>query len=414
MESLEPGIGLIRCKSWKAALAIAFSAMFFSPPMYLCGQSVATAHSRPSQAKTGHHSAPKAGGWTFLVSGDSRNCGDVVMPAIAAQGTRYAPLFYWHLGDLRAIYKIDEDIAAAGDFLPPEDDGNGLVNCGAYEKDAWPDFIEHQIGPFGAMPFYVGIGNHERTAPKNEDQFTAQFADWLDSPVLRQQRLKDDPWDHLLKPYYHWRQGGVDFLYLDNASDSFSSDQMTWFEHVLSLAAKDSTTHSLVVGMHEALPGSLASDHSMGSKQNEPESAASGTHVYQALLAFREQTHKPVYVLASHSHFYMDGIFDRLPENQRLPGWIVGTAGAIRYKLPEGAPSTAKTDVYGYLLGKVAADGKITFEFKKVSQSDVPDNLLSRYPTSFIAWCFAHNSQNVDPDTKDTNRCAPPESTQTK
>ncbi len=53
------------------------------------------------------------GSWRFIVSGDSRNCGDIVMPAIAAHSTRFAPSFYWHLGDLRAIYAIDEDIAFA-------------------------------------------------------------------------------------------------------------------------------------------------------------------------------------------------------------------------------------------------------------------------------------------------------------
>ena len=31
--------------------------------------------------------------------------------AIAAQSSLFTPSFYWHLGDLRAIYKIDEDIA---------------------------------------------------------------------------------------------------------------------------------------------------------------------------------------------------------------------------------------------------------------------------------------------------------------
>src|SRR5208283_5369019 len=61
------------------------------------------------------------GSWRFIVSGDSRNCGDIVMPAIAAQSARFKPSFYWHLGDLRAVYKIDEDMAFAatnnGQFL---------------------------------------------------------------------------------------------------------------------------------------------------------------------------------------------------------------------------------------------------------------------------------------------------------
>ena len=49
--------------------------------------------------------------WRFIVSGDSRNCGDLVMPAIAADAAQYHPAFYWHLGDLRAIYEMDEDYA---------------------------------------------------------------------------------------------------------------------------------------------------------------------------------------------------------------------------------------------------------------------------------------------------------------
>jgi len=33
------------------------------------------------------------GTWRFIVSGDSRNCGDVVMPAIAAHSLRSTPSF---------------------------------------------------------------------------------------------------------------------------------------------------------------------------------------------------------------------------------------------------------------------------------------------------------------------------------
>jgi hypothetical protein len=40
----------------------------------------------------------------FAVSGDSRNCGDIAMPAIAAGVRKDGAQFYWHLGDYRAIY----------------------------------------------------------------------------------------------------------------------------------------------------------------------------------------------------------------------------------------------------------------------------------------------------------------------
>jgi len=39
--------------------------------------------------------------WNFVVAGDSRNCGDLVMPAIARQAKADGAEFYWHLGDFR-------------------------------------------------------------------------------------------------------------------------------------------------------------------------------------------------------------------------------------------------------------------------------------------------------------------------
>src|SRR6266481_7779973 len=48
--------------------------------------------------------------WRFLASGDSRNCGDVVMPAIAETAKKYQAAFYWHLGDIRWTSSFDEDL----------------------------------------------------------------------------------------------------------------------------------------------------------------------------------------------------------------------------------------------------------------------------------------------------------------
>jgi hypothetical protein len=55
---------------------------------------------------------PDNGEWHFVVSGESRNCGDLIMPAIAKGSFRDQAPFYWHLGDFRAIYEYDEDILA--------------------------------------------------------------------------------------------------------------------------------------------------------------------------------------------------------------------------------------------------------------------------------------------------------------
>jgi hypothetical protein len=352
----------------------------------------ATAQTAASPEHKGTPDPLPAGSWRFIVSGDSRNCGDIVMPAIAAHSAQFAPAFYWHLGDLRAIYKIDEDIAFSN-----ANQGRDLT-CETYHKLAWSDFITNQIGSFGSLPFYVGIGNHELILPKNEDAFQKQFADWLDQPTLRRQRELDKESAHP-EPYYHWVQNGVDFINLDNASDCFSQEQLAWFRRRLTNAKSDASIKSVVVGMHEALPDSFGNDHSMGDKKEEPDSIVSGRDAYKALADLSKD--KPVYVLASHSHFFMENIFSTpaLTANGAHPlsGWIVGTAGAVRYKLPPvlpAKPAISQTDIYGYLLGTVDAEGKIQFSYEQIHEPDVPQNVWERYPAKSVLWCFDHNSQN--------------------
>jgi len=45
----------------------------------------------------------------------------------------------------------------------------------------------------------VGIGNHEVIPPKTEQKFTAQFSDWLTTPVLLEQRRQDGDKDQALR-----------------------------------------------------------------------------------------------------------------------------------------------------------------------------------------------------------------------
>jgi hypothetical protein len=97
----------------------------------------------------------------------------------------------------------------------------------------------------------------------------------------------------------------------------------------LTKAKTNDSVLSVVVGIHEALPDSTANSHAMCDDPKRVDSCTSGRRVYHALLGL--QGKKPVYLLASHSHFYMSGVFDNHPPEERLPGWIVGTAGAIRY-----------------------------------------------------------------------------------
>jgi hypothetical protein len=341
------------------------------------------------------NSKEAAASWNFAVSGDSRNCGDVVMPAIAADAIKHDVAFYWHLGDLRAIYGPDQDYIeqATRDGRP--------TNLGDYEKHAWDDFIEHQIKPWGDVPFYLGIGNHEVVSPKSRAAFMQKFGDYLERPDLREQRGKDDPKPRF-STYYHWMKGGVDFVYMDNATlDQFDAAQMKWVDGVLDRDAKDNSVRTVVVGMHKALPESISINHSMNESHAGTES---GRQVYQMLLKLQNENHKTVYLLASHSHFFMDGTFntDYWKSNGGvLPGWIVGTAGAERYPLPRSAgdAKAAKTNVYGYLMATVNPSGEppgtIKFKFEELKENDIPQDVLQRFTPRFVHECFADNRRNM-------------------
>jgi hypothetical protein len=73
----------------------------------------------------------------------------------------------------------------------------------------------------------------------------------------------------------------------------------------------------------------------------------------------------------------------------------VGTAGAVRYPLPPNATDArvSLVNVYGSLLATVHTDGEINFEFQKLSESDIPNAVSSRFGKDFVHWCFAENSR---------------------
>lgn len=328
--------------------------------------------------------AADSGPWTFAVSGDSRDCGDVVMPCIAAGARAHGASFYWHLGDFRHISDFDPDMLHNPDH-------RGLTIEG-YLSAAWDDFIARQVAPFGDLPVFLGIGNHELTNGRTRAEFIPQFADWLNAPVLRAQRLQDDPADHRLKTYFHWIQRGVDFINMDNASpEQFDRAQVAWLERILAKDTADPSITTVVVGMHEALPESLSRAHSMN---QSPAGEASGHKVYADLVALRPR--KKVYVLTSHSHFYMANIYNTVywrAHGGVLPGWIAGTAGAQRRPLPEPAAQAdeALEHTYGYLLATVQPNGEIRFAFQKIEEKDVPADVTQRFGADFVHWAFQEN-----------------------
>jgi len=328
----------------------------------------------------------------FAVSGDSRNCGDVVMPAIAAGARQAGANFYWHLGDMRAIFTFDEDMVPPAKLaLPPR----GVpLNVSTYLSSAWPDFIAHQLAPFGDLTVFLAIGNHETIAPFTREAWLIQFADWLENPTIRAQRLKDDPMDHKLHPYYHWIQGNVDFITLDNVTtEQFDLAQLAWFHKVIARDEASPDIRSIVVGSHIPLPGAIGHSHTM---DDWPQGIKSGREVYEALWHVHSSAKKQVYVLASHSHFFMQNVF-RTPDwkGKELPGWIVGTAGAVRYRLPAEAGPDQKpmTNVYGFLLGTAMTDGSVSFTYQSLSLRDLLAANQGKQPEPLVRWCFDENSQ---------------------
>src|SRR4051794_17658821 len=144
--------------------------------------------------------------WTFAVSGDSRNCGDFVMPAIAARVKAEKDAFYWHLGDFRVMSKQpDQDMAAmepAGKQLTTDE----------YYQTAWDDFLKRQMAAFAPLPVFLGRGNHDAHPPMTRDGYTAKFWPFLDRPEIAAQRKQDGQDAAPVGPWYHWVENGLDFI----------------------------------------------------------------------------------------------------------------------------------------------------------------------------------------------------------
>jgi hypothetical protein len=232
-------------------------------------------------------------------------------------------------------------------------------------------------------------------------EFVGKFSKWLDGSKTA---------------YYHWKSHEVDFISMDNSGNAgFEDGQLAWLEQRLEQDRSDPAVKSVVVGMHRALPNSLACGHSMNGDRSASDadnlkSLQSGRRAYQDLWEFQNSTPKHVYVLASHSHFYMQDIFNttywqhhaetggNIPNNARqdklthLEGWLIGTAGAKRYRLPDQLPPDTKaiTYAYGYLLGDVHKDGSIEFRFEQVVADDVPRDVSDKYG-DLVDYCFLAN-----------------------
>jgi hypothetical protein len=325
--------------------------------------------------------------WTFAVSGDSRNCGDFVMPAIATKVKAEKDAFYWHLGDFRWMSQEDQDMEA----LAP---AGSHLSVAEYRERAWDDFIEHQMVSFGTFRVFLGRGNHESVNPMTREGYIAKFSSFLARQEIVAQRKSDGESGNPVQTWYHWTENGVDFITLDNASkDEFTDAQLRWLRGVLDRdLAPHSGIHTIVAGMHEALPHSTSSNHAMDDWEI---GTRSGEAVYEWLLNAKTAG-KHVYVLASHSHFYSPNSYETAYWKQHggvLPGIIIGSAGARRYALPSGVDKASKTNIYGYLQGTVHGDGSIDFGMHELSENDLIQSRWPNAPLDAIHECYIHNTE---------------------
>ncbi|MGB8509635.1 MAG: metallophosphoesterase [Pyrinomonadaceae bacterium] len=379
---------------------------------FVCVKAASARRMKKRSAAVAAVPVEKGGSMFIAVSGDSRDCGDLIMPKVArdiADNRTQAPVeFYWHLGDLRAMYRIDCDMLllkypnAQCPVQPGQGPEPNAFND--YLKFAWDDYIERQIKPFGSVPFILGIGNHELINRTRED-FECRFNKWLTQPLLASQLKKDVKRNIPTLPvstYYHFIKNGVDFIYLDNSDNdaSFSAEQLAWLAGVLAADAKDKSVKTIIAGMHAALPQSSERGHAMDMTCN---GVCTGLRAYDLLydaqnLSAPPARRKHVYVFASHSHFFRENIYDT-PEHQGkvLPGWIIGTGGAEQYKKDASEPI-----MYGYLQVEIRPDGTASTHFREVTR-DSPPLATGAGASALTTFCFEQNRR--PPSDKHESNC---------
>jgi hypothetical protein len=312
--------------------------------------------------------------------------------AIESEASATAEL-YLHLGDFRRMYDIDCDILKrrhpAYDCQKRPVGQLDASEMPEYLEGAWADFTGRQLGSFTKTPILLGIGNHELFG-KTRDDYRRAFGKWLLQGPVHEQRVLDSARGILSfegSTYYRVVRKGVDFIFLDNADEAgFSAAQLVWLAKVLRADAADDSVKTIVAGMHAALPYSTSRGHAMDATCA---GLCSGQQAYDLLyrsqnLAGPPEKRKHVYVLASHSHYFLENIYDT-PEHrgQVLPGWIVGTAGAQQY---------VETIRYGYMRVEVKPDGTVATQFREVAR-DAPPPAEGPGAAELTEFCYAVNKR---------------------
>lgn len=248
------------------------------------------------------------GFWIFVVFGDLCNCGNVVMFVIVVGVKVDGVSFYWYLGDLWVIYKVDEDYVVEccfKNFLY-------LFSILDYLYMVWVDFIQYEVVLFGDMLFFIGIGNYEVILFMLCMQFCIEFVGLLDCFEFCVQCILDVEYYVVILMmlvdviYNYWNLCGVDFINFDNIEDYLIDDeQFVWFDVLLDVDFKDDLIYSIVVGLYELFLYSFFDDYSMCQSVL---GICSGEYIYWWFVVV--QCYKFVYVIVSYEYYYLVNVYD--------------------------------------------------------------------------------------------------------
>jgi len=103
--------------------------------------------------------------WTFVASGDARNCGSVVMPAIADTARAAKAAFYWHLGDFRRMAGQDEDIVNLPQHLVAP------LTSPQYRAMAWQGVLDRHYAQPDAGRYYLTADDAEGLVVRPQSTF---------------------------------------------------------------------------------------------------------------------------------------------------------------------------------------------------------------------------------------------------
>jgi 3',5'-cyclic AMP phosphodiesterase CpdA len=158
-------------------------------------------------------------------------------------------------------------------------------------------------GAAGAMPFFVGIGNHDKGFYGDDRVFRRFFGD-----------------DH-----FWWRFGRNLFVTIDNVVDATWPDELNWLGQALK--KNERPGDRIYLFMHRP-PKTPNQGHGMNTQE---------TQALAAVIA----GHPVVGILASHRHLYQELNFNGIPL------YVTGQAGA---------PQASSPPAYGYILLDCTSD----------------------------------------------------------